>query len=93
VSHEARSVPVVVGAGRADLVGELLLPVHALGTVGDAEAVLDAETWMRVRELPGELVGPDIEAAPALGVGDEAGHRHRALEHGRQRFAPLTSSQ
>ena len=31
--------------------------------------------------LPGELVGADVEAAPALRVGDEAGDRHRAFRH------------
>ena len=78
---------VVVGAGRADLERELLFPVHALGTIGNAEAVLDAEAGMGVLQLPGELVGADVEAAPALGVGDEAGDRHRALHHARQRLA------
>jgi hypothetical protein len=34
---------VVVGAGRADLERELLVPVHALGAVRHAEAVADAE--------------------------------------------------
>src|SRR4029453_15594166 len=61
---------VVVGAGRADLEGELLFPAHALGAIGNAEAVGDAEARMGVLQLPGELVGADIEAAPALGVGD-----------------------
>ena len=42
---------------------------------------------MGVDELPGELVGADVEPAPALGVGDEAGHRHRPLQHRRQRLA------
>ncbi len=37
--------------------------------------------------LPVELVGADVEAAPALRVGDEAGHRHRSLRHLRQRLA------
>ena len=80
---------VVVGAGRADHRRELRLPVHALGAVGNAEAVLDAEARVRVGELPGELVGTDVEAAPALGVGDETRHRHRALDHRRQRLAFL----
>src|SRR5260370_15144367 len=78
---------VIVGAGRADFAGELLFPVHALGTVRDAEAILDADAGMGVDQLPGQLVGADIEAAPALGIGDEAGHRHRALQHHRQRLA------
>ena len=80
---------VVVGARCADLVGELLFPVHALGAVGNAEAVLDAEAGMGVLQLPGELVGADVETAPALGVSDEAGHGHRPLHHGRQRLAFL----
>ena len=78
---------VIVGAGRADFEGELLFPVHALGAVRNAEAIRDAEAGMGVDQLPGELVGADVEAAPALGVADEAGHRHRALEHRRQRLA------
>src|SRR6185503_19407088 len=72
---------VIVGARRAHHRRELMLPVHSLGTVGDAEAVLDPEPGVAVDLLPGELVGADVEAAPALRVGDEAGHRHRALRH------------
>src|SRR5882672_8597137 len=78
---------VVVGAGRTHLVGELLLPVHALGTVGDAEAILDADAGMRIDELPGQLVGADVQAAPALRIGNEAGYGHRPLEHHWQRLA------
>ena len=37
--------------------------------------------------LPRQLVGADVEAAPALGVGDEAGDRHRPLHHDRQLVA------
>src|SRR5262252_363281 len=48
---------VVVGAGRADLTGELLLPMHALRAVGNAEAVGDAQPGIGVDQLPGELVG------------------------------------
>src|SRR6185436_13615148 len=50
---------VVVGAGRAHRGGELVLPVHALRTVGDAEAVLDAEPGVLGDLLPVELVGAD----------------------------------
>src|SRR5215471_16815497 len=48
---------VVVGAGRADLQGEVLLPVNALGYVGNAETVGDADAGMRVDQLPCELIG------------------------------------
>src|SRR3546814_7695622 len=39
--------------------------------------------------LPSELVGADVQAAPALRVTDEAGHRHRAFHHARNLFAFL----
>src|SRR5215204_1182371 len=61
---------VVVGAGCADLEGELFFPMDALRTVGNAEAVGDAEAGMGVLQLRSELVGADVEAAPTLGVGD-----------------------
>src|SRR5882757_4389782 len=78
---------VIIGTGRADFVGEFLFPVDALGTIRNAEAVLDADAGMRIDQLPGELVGADIKAAPALGIADESGHRHRPLQHYRQRLA------
>src|SRR4029450_10669197 len=78
---------VVVGARRADRGGELVLPVHALRAVRDAEAVLDAEAGVPVDLLPGQLVGAKVEAAPALRVGNEAGDGHWALGHLRQRLA------
>ncbi len=37
--------------------------------------------------LPGELVRPDVEAAPSLRIGDEARHGHRPLRHRRQPLA------
>src|SRR5258708_39598607 len=51
---------VVVGAGRADFAREFLFPVHALGTIGNAEAVRDTEAAMGGLQLPCELVGPGI---------------------------------
>ena len=36
---------------------------------------------------PGQFIRAYIQAAPALGVGNEARHRHRPLGHGRQRHA------
>ena len=42
---------------------------------------------MRAHLPPCEAVGADVEAAPALRVGDEAGHGHRTFRHGGQRLA------
>ena len=52
---------VIVGAGGAHFQRELLLPVHALGNVGNAESVLDADARVRVDQPPGELVGADVK--------------------------------
>src|SRR5262249_8637840 len=78
---------IVVSAGRPDLERELLFPVHALRTIGNAEAIRNAEAAMGVDLLPGQLVGADVETAPTLRIGDEAGDRHRPLHHHRQRLA------
>src|ERR1041385_2929027 len=78
---------VVVDPWRAHRGGEVALPVHALRTVGHAEAVVDAETRVSLALPPRELVRPDVEAAPALRVGDESRHRHRALHHGGEPLA------
>src|SRR5262249_46238165 len=78
---------VVVRAGRPDQHRELRLPVHALGTVRNAETVLDAEARMARDLLPREPVRADVESAPALRERDEAGDRHRALGHRGQAFA------
>ena len=60
-----------------------------LRAVRDPEAVRDAETRVPRNLPPCEPVRADIEPAPALGVADEAGHRHRALEHWRQGIADV----
>ncbi|MPM85115.1 hypothetical protein SDC9_132192 [bioreactor metagenome] len=78
---------VVIGTGRAHFQREVFFPVHALWHVGNAEAVLDPHTRVRIDELPRQLVGTNVQAAPALRIGDETGHGHRALEHGGQFFA------
>src|SRR6516225_47098 len=78
---------VVIGARRAHLQGEVLLPVNALGYVGNTETVGDADARMRVDQLPCELIGADVQAPPPLRIGDKAGDRHRALEHHRKLFA------
>src|SRR5690606_11675147 len=57
--------------------------------VGDAEPVGAAHAGVRGDQLPCQLVGADVQAAPALCVGDEAGHRHGALEKHREFFAFL----
>src|SRR5690606_25279913 len=53
----------------------------------DAKAILDAHAGVGVYQLPGQFVGADIQAAPALCVGNEAGDGHGALEERRQFFA------
>src|SRR5262249_54623756 len=60
---------------------QVVFPMHALGNVGDAEPVGDAETRMLAKLLPREFVGANIKAAPSLRERDEAGHRHRPLRH------------
>ncbi|KAG1257036.1 hypothetical protein G6F65_016063 [Rhizopus arrhizus] len=80
---------VVVSARGADFQREILFPVHALGHVGNAEAVGDAHAGVRVDQLPRKLVGADVQAAPALSEGDETRHRHGAFEHHGQGFAFL----
>ena len=76
--------PIVVGTGRADSGGELVLPMDAFRTIGNVEPVRNAKPRVGVDLFPGQLVGPDIEPAPALGIGNEAGHSHGPLDHGRQ---------
>src|SRR3546814_19514289 len=80
---------VVGGTRRADFEREGLVPMHAFRAVRHVEAVLDAEARMLGLHLPSELVGADVQAAPALRVTDEAGHRHRAFHHARNLFAFL----
>src|SRR5947207_1251740 len=75
---------VVIRAGRAHHRRELLLPVHALGTIRNLEPVLDAEPGMTIDLLPRKLVRADVEAAPPLRICDEAGDRHRPLRHRRE---------
>ena len=80
---------VVVRAGSAHLKSELFLPVHTLRNVWNSKAILDADARMRIDQLPGQLVGTDVQPAPALRISNKAGHRHRPLEHHRQSFAFL----
>ena len=56
--------------------------MHSLGTVWDAKFVFDGEPRMAVVLLPGQFVGANVEPAPALRIGDEAGDGHRSLDHG-----------
>ena len=70
---------VVVRARCADLERECFVPMDSLGAVRHVESVLDAEAGVLRLHLPGELVGTDIKAAPALRIANESGDRHRAL--------------
>src|SRR5690625_1808366 len=88
---------VVVGTGGTHLQGEVFVPVYALRAVGHIEAVLDAGAGVLLLHLPGQLVGANVEAAPALRVADETGNGHWAFQHARQLFAfldvfPVTGS-
>ena len=67
--------PVVIGTRRANHKRHLRLPVYALRTVWDVEAIADAEAGMRLNLLPGQPIGADVETAPTLGIGNEAGDR------------------
>ena len=98
VTHPVRQVlgepgaplrAIVVGCGRADVGGQRIFPVDALRDVRDSELVLDSQPGMLPDQLVGELVGPDVQAAPALGERDESGDRHRALAHDRELLADL----
>ena len=75
------------GARLTDIERELLIPMDALGAIGNVEAVGNPQARMRLLHLPRQLVGADVKAAPALGVTDEAGHGHRTLDHARQDLA------
>src|SRR5258708_7587931 len=80
---------IIVSAGCADHQSELRFPVDPFRAVRDVEAVRYPKPGMRVNLLPGELVGADIQATPALCVSNETGHRHGAFDHGWQRIADL----
>src|SRR3954470_6863632 len=78
---------IIVSAGHADHAGELRFPVHALGAIGNAKAIGDAEAAMRMDLFPCELVRADVEPAPALRIGDESRHRHWPFDHHWQAIA------
>src|ERR1019366_3340929 len=53
------------------------------------KSIGDTQARMRMNLLPGQLGGADIQPAPTLRVCDEASHRHRSFDHGRQCIAHL----
>src|SRR5580692_2853251 len=80
---------VVVSGGRANESCEIVLPMDALGNVGDAEFISDAEAGVLLHLLPGEFVGANIKTAPALREGDESGDCHGAFDHSLELVADL----
>src|SRR5215475_13337035 len=55
-----------------------------LWTVGNAIRIRDPQTRMSVDHLVSELMGTDVEATPALGIGDEARDSHWPFHQRRQ---------
>ena len=68
---------VVVGPGRPHFLGEPRLPMDSFWAIGNAVRIRNPQTGMPGHHLVGQLVSADIEATPALGIGDEAGDGHR----------------
>src|SRR5712691_9076113 len=58
--------------------------MDTLWTVGNAVLIRDPQTGMPVDHLVGELMGADVEATPALGIGDEARDSHWPFYQRRQ---------
>src|SRR5262249_60603859 len=58
--------------------------MDTLWTIGNAIRIRDPQTRMSVNHLVGELMGADVEAAPALGIGDEARDSHWPFHQRRQ---------
>src|SRR5262249_62012127 len=67
---------VVVGPGRPHFLGEPWLPVDPFRAIGNAVRIRNPQSGMSRHHLVGQLVGADIEAAPALGIGNEASDGH-----------------
>src|SRR4029434_4295007 len=58
--------------------------MDTLWTIGNAVPIRDSQTGMSVDHLVGELMGADIEATPALSIGDEACDSHGPFHQRRQ---------
>src|SRR5215470_16793781 len=58
--------------------------MDTLWTIGNAVPIRDSQTGMSVDHLVGELMSADVEATPALGIGDEAGDSHWPFYQRRQ---------
>ena len=65
---------------------EWLIPVHALGRLGNPESIRDSQGGMTLEEIEGKPVRAHVETAPALHEGHHRGDGQRALAHGRQRL-------
>ena len=79
----------VVGTGQAEQVlGELVVPVHALRRLGHALLVGDHQLRVALVEVRGDLVADQVDAEERL-EGDLGGRRQRSLEDRLQLVADL----
>ena len=72
---------VVIGSGSAYFGSKLIFPMNPFRAIWNIKSIWNAQSLMFTNLFPSELIRPNIESSPPLGIGDKSRHGHWPFYH------------